>query len=151
MTIPIACFMVSLGQDGRVLSQKALPKAIPSDRVFMSEVNMADSLSGYTNRSNPDRIDPGDGKLVTKEEISEGHVGWQACEHTASSLGCPNRSFSVKMYFLSLGGERGAVFWLTFLGGFMLCELFYTIQSWWLGVWAQQYENHSPLEVSASL
>lgn len=63
------------------------------------------------------------------EEVVEGHVGWN----------------SIKLYLLNLGGIP---FWLCFVGGILLCDLFNIIQTWWLGHWAHEYEILNPLDIS---
>lgn len=47
---------------------------------------------------------------------------------------------SVKLYFSNLGGQHSFLFWLLCVTGFGLSEASNTIQSWWLGYWASQYD-----------
>lgn len=56
----------------------------------------------------------------------------------------------MKLYFSSLGGDSPIIFWSLFLGGMLLSAIVQTVQAWYLGFWAQQYELHDPSEVSAA-
>jgi hypothetical protein len=87
-----------------------------------------------------DQIDPsglknettkGDGKLMVAEEIQEGHVSWQA----------------LKLFFAGLGGNHPVLFWIVFIGGLFFTDFINTIQTWWLGFWASQYDDHKSYEV----
>ena len=83
MTRPIADFVVSLGSDGRVKSQGPPVKALKTNETLFFEA--LEESGGSQNTSiqvAPAEIDSRDskGKLVMKEEISEGHVGFQARE-----------------------------------------------------------------------
>ncbi|KAG6822224.1 hypothetical protein H0H92_014741, partial [Tricholoma furcatifolium] len=51
------------------------------------------------------------------------------------------------MYFFSLGGNNPILFFVTIITGLILCELFTTAQTWYLGHWASQYDNHPTSEV----
>lgn len=85
MASPIADFVVSIGADGRILSQGTLSKALASNKKLSAElkeesdeIRKADDEVDATEPDEPAK--KGDGKLVVAEEIAEGHVGWPACE-----------------------------------------------------------------------
>ena len=87
MASPIADFVVSLGTDGRVQSQGTLSKVLAKDDKLAEE--LAEESEEIKKAENEvDHVDPddeaappkADGKLVVAEEISEGHISWQARE-----------------------------------------------------------------------
>ncbi|KAI0711030.1 hypothetical protein C8T65DRAFT_739602 [Cerioporus squamosus] len=139
MASPIADFIVSLGTDGRVQSQGTLSKILAKDD------KLAEELAEETEEikkaeTEVDHVDPDDdaapqktdGKLIVAEEISEGHVSWQA----------------LRMYLSSMGGGYTLVFWFSVIGFLCLCELLGTLETWWLGYWAQQYEDQDQSDVN---
>lgn len=80
MTSPLADFVVTLGSNGRVLKQESFVKANRDDSQLVVDLDEDDVLV-----SNNDKLDQpeaqnkqSDGKLVMEEEVSVGHVGWQA-------------------------------------------------------------------------
>ncbi len=87
MASPIADFVVSLGTDGRVHSQGTLSKVLAKDDKLAEEL-AEESEEIKKAETEVDHVDPGDefaptkadGKLIVAEEISEGHVSWQARE-----------------------------------------------------------------------
>jgi hypothetical protein len=54
---------------------------------------------------------------------------------------------AVQMYLSSMSGAWGVLFWLSLVGGTLVCEALNPLQTWWLGYWAQQYETHAPGDV----
>ncbi|KAF9807084.1 hypothetical protein IEO21_08395 [Rhodonia placenta] len=136
MATPIAEFVVSLGTDGRIVSQGSLSKALARDKKLSEEV--ADENQEIKKAENEvDHGEPNveakksDGKLILAEEVSVGHVSWAA----------------LRMFFSSLGGGHPFLFWMLCVGTLALSELADTIQTWFLGFWARQYEDHDPSEV----
>ena len=87
MASPIADFVVSFGTDGRVQSQGTLSKVLAKDDKLAEEL-AEESEEIKKAETEVDHVDPddeaappkADGKLVVAEEISEGHISWQACE-----------------------------------------------------------------------
>ncbi len=81
---PIADFVIALGNDGRIISQGSLEKALHEDGELLEELKVDEEAVKHTD----DEIDKAkiddqaqkDGKLVVAEEIGEGHVGWNACK-----------------------------------------------------------------------
>lgn len=58
------------------------------------------------------------------------------------------KSVSVGLYLRGLYGNYPILFFLAYVGGYFLCQLIVTGQTWYLGFWASQYENHPRSEVS---
>jgi len=85
---PVADFVVSLGQDGRILCQGTLSEALKSNKALLKkakaeegEVAKADEI---VDDVFPDIPEGKGGKLILKEEIAEGHVSWSASKPTQS-------------------------------------------------------------------
>ncbi|TBU53541.1 hypothetical protein BD310DRAFT_937787 [Dichomitus squalens] len=141
ITSPIADFVVSLGSDGRVASEGTLSKALAKDqtlsREFGDQREELKKSEGEVDAVEPDdEVAPkkGDGKLIVAEEISEGHVSWQA----------------LRLYLSSMTGGYTLLFWLGVLVLLGLCEFFNVVETWWLGYWAQQYEDTNPSDVDVA-
>jgi hypothetical protein len=84
MTSPIADFVVSLGTDGRIVSQGSLSAALKLNKGLSTEVREEKKLL----ERGEEEVDPqaptlpsnkGNGKLIVAEEISEGRVSRSAC------------------------------------------------------------------------
>jgi hypothetical protein len=87
MTSTIADFVVSLGSDGRVISQGTLSTALKLNKALSAEVE-ADKqdeqlVEEVMDAETPNALAKPGGKLVVAEEIAEGHVSFDASE-TAS-------------------------------------------------------------------
>lgn len=54
------------------------------------------------------------------------------------------------MFLSSLGGGHQVIFWILCAGTLVLSELSDTMQTWFLGYWARQYEERDPSEVKVS-
>jgi hypothetical protein len=89
MTAPVADYVISLGVDGRVRSRGTVKEALARDSVFKRElaqeekelkkaedVDSEDESAATAAEAVPAQT--GDGKLIMKEEIAEGHVSWAA-------------------------------------------------------------------------
>ena len=85
---------MSLGTDGRIASQGSLSTALSVNKKLahkvkeeMDEVGKEESTVDQTTDEAAGNAKKSDGKLIVAEEISEGHVGWPACEwcHTTRS------------------------------------------------------------------
>jgi hypothetical protein len=50
-----------------------------------------------------------------------------------------------------MGGGRPLLFFSAFLVGLGLTDAALTLQTWFLGYWASQYDTHSPEEVPVAL
>ena len=85
---PVADFVVSLGSDGRILSQGTLSKALAKNKKLANEMKEeTDELKKAegeidfeepTTDTEADTKPKSDGKLIVAEEVAEGHVGWPA-------------------------------------------------------------------------
>jgi hypothetical protein len=84
MTTPIADFVVSLGSDGRILSQGTMSKALATNKVLIKELKAEESglkrVEEMVDSEVPEVHEGKSGKLMVAEEIAEGHVSWSACE-----------------------------------------------------------------------
>ena len=87
MASPIADFVVSLGTDGRIVSQGSLSKVLAKDDKLSKELaeeqaEMAKAEHEVDVVEPDDEAAPkkSDGKLIVAEEISEGHISWASCE-----------------------------------------------------------------------
>lgn len=82
MASSVAHWVVSLGLDGRIASQKPIDDALRQDPVLLAEVKKDQegleaeeevaAVEGEKTEGKPS------GKLMTTEEIALGHVGWPA-------------------------------------------------------------------------
>ncbi|KAL6299635.1 multidrug resistance-associated ABC transporter [Sparassis latifolia] len=139
MARPIADFVVSLGTDGRILSQGSLSKALEANKKLSAEVveeieEIEKAEHEVDQPPNPDIPANADGKLIVAEEISEGHVEWPA----------------LKMFFANLSGGYHVLFWFALLGSLLSASVLHTLQAWWLGYWARQYEDHDASDIHVS-
>jgi hypothetical protein len=140
MACPIAHFVVSLGVDGRIVSQGSVSDALARNKNLVTNIAEDKKVMKKANeeidpKEPKDQVAKGDGKLTVAEEIQEGHVSWKA----------------LKLFFVGLGGDRPFIFWVVFLGGLFSTDIINTIQTWWLGFWASQYDQHKAYEVDVPL
>ncbi|KAG5648264.1 hypothetical protein DXG03_006223 [Asterophora parasitica] len=136
MTRPIAGFVVSMGIDGTIQCQGSVSDAILGDPLLGEELEEEEKViakvEGEVDAQIPaDEPKSADGKLIVAEEIEEGHVSWPA----------------LKLYFRGLGGNHPILFFLVLAIGLLLCELLNTLQTWFLGYWASQYDEHPAAEI----
>ena len=157
MTEPIAEFVVSL-KDGRIASQGTLSVALSKNKALVKEAAKdAEALHREEEDVNADDNDAvegtetkkSDGKLIVAEEIQEGHLSWNSRMLWVSFI-CPDAHPSpVKLYLTALGGNHIMLFFVGYLGAYMVQELASTVQTWYLGYWASQYDIHAPADVNA--
>ncbi|KAF9029722.1 hypothetical protein BDZ89DRAFT_1065204 [Hymenopellis radicata] len=131
---PIADFVVSI-KDGRIVSQGSLSEALKSDETLQEETKVEEEIIAKADQEvdedssspthNEDSAKKPSGQLIIAEEIDEGHVSWSA----------------LNLYFKALGGNHVWLFFLAYIGGLVLTQLLNTVQTWWLGYWASQYEG----------
>ncbi|KAI0650859.1 multidrug resistance-associated ABC transporter [Trametes meyenii] len=139
MASPIAGFVVSLGTDGHIASQGTLSKVLAKDKKLAEELSEEQQEISKAEHE-VDHVEPddetapkkSDGKLVVAEEIAEGHISWPA----------------LKLYLSSMGGGSAPLFWLCVVGFLFICEFVGIFQTYWLGYWAQQYEDKDGSEVN---
>jgi hypothetical protein len=133
MASPVAHFVVSLGINGRVLSQGSVSDPLVQSRLLAAkDENVTEKAADEINFTEPKReTAKDDGKLTGTEEIQEGRLSAQA----------------LSLFFASLGGSHPLLFWITFLIP-LFCKFFiYTFETWWLGFWASQYDHSSEVAV----
>lgn len=86
MLAPLADFVVSIGFDGRILSQGQASDALEKDADLASEAEedqeIVEKREKVENLEGSDRPKNGvpSGQLIAAEEIVEGHIGLSACE-----------------------------------------------------------------------
>ena len=90
MTSPIADFVVSLGSDGRVLSQGTLSKALATSETltmgFKAEEAELHKAEETVDAKIPKVPESRSGNLMVAEEIAEGRVSWSAREFPHPAL-----------------------------------------------------------------
>ncbi|KAI0768310.1 P-loop containing nucleoside triphosphate hydrolase protein [Trametes elegans] len=137
MVSPIADFVVDIGPNGRILSQGTLANALEHNTQLSEEVKEEreeiKKAEHETDIEKPEDVvaKQAAGKLVVDEEIEEGHVEWSAMK-----------------LFISNMSKRPALFWIVYVSGNFVRHLISSVQPWWLGYWAAQYESHPTEEVS---
>src|SRR5437588_2330677 len=92
MASSVAHFVVSLGPNGRIVSQGSISEAIAKDVTFAAEVAKDQEVLEKEAEiidapEEPKANGKSDGKLVMSEEIAEGHVSWPACWFSQNVLG----------------------------------------------------------------
>ena len=136
---PVAEFVVSIGSDGKVVSQGTeLDAALAKDPSLATEAAKDQELAEIAKEEvdGPEiKPKPADGKLVVAEEVAVGHVTWR----------------SVKLLITSLGGQHAVLFFAGVIFSFFTNELLLSFQTWFLGFWGSQYEIHPPSEVNVTL
>ena len=87
MATPLADYVVSLGQDGRIACCGTVSDALKKDKTLAKELaEGARAIKDDEKKidaEEPDEVaKPTDGKLILAEEIAEGHVSWDASGYT---------------------------------------------------------------------
>ncbi|KAI9449921.1 hypothetical protein BJY52DRAFT_1227472 [Lactarius psammicola] len=124
MASPLADYVVSLGKDGRIASRGSVSDALEKDKTLAKELTEGVRVIKDDDKK-IDTEEPGetaklaDGKLILAEEITEGHVSWGA-----------------------------VLFWILFVGGLLLSGTLMTVQTWFMGYWAEQYDIYPPEQVN---
>ncbi|KAF8192829.1 P-loop containing nucleoside triphosphate hydrolase protein [Mycena galopus ATCC 62051] len=134
----VSQFTVSLGVDGRVISQESVHDALSKDVKLNKEaadeqarLTSADELA-TASQPVPEK-QAASGKLIMAEEIMEGDVPWSA----------------VQIYLRALGGRHPVFFFLALLVSSILQNFAGTFQTWYLGYWSSQYDSKPASEVPA--
>ncbi|KAG5341450.1 hypothetical protein C0989_010391 [Termitomyces sp. Mn162] len=103
----IATFVVSLGSDGRILSQGSILDTVVKNSALEAELShkkeieekAEESVDGdVQEQKKPKEYNEERGKLVIEEESGKGHLSWG----------------SLKIYLFALGGKHWALFWTVF-------------------------------------
>ncbi|KAJ6621777.1 hypothetical protein B0H10DRAFT_2015711 [Mycena sp. CBHHK59/15] len=129
---PIAHFIVTFGSDGRVRSQGSISQVAKRGHLT-AQLRKEQEVLDKTDQEidSPAPVPNTDGKLIVAEEIQEGHV-------SASAL---------KMYLLAMAGQYPFLFFFSFFGGLLFNQIFVTLRTWILGIWALQYDYYPVEEV----
>jgi hypothetical protein len=81
------------------------------------------------------------GKLVAKEEIGIGHIGFDACK--CIPLSRPPRTThdfcAVKLFLFNVGGRMPVLWWGGFFAAVIITKVGSTWDAWYLGMWQQVY------------
>ena len=81
MISKVAQYVVSLGLDGRIVSQGTLAEALSHDSKLLAEVaeeNEIEEKAGIIDPPEEGKTVPKEGKLVVAEEVALGRVSWPA-------------------------------------------------------------------------
>jgi hypothetical protein len=144
---------VSLGVDGRIISQGSVHDALAKDVKFSIEASddqaRLEAADEGVNTSLAEKRAAG-GKLIVSEEIMEGAVPWSAGQSTlfmSSARNLISISYPVQMYLRALGSKYPTAFWVALLVSSILQNFAGTLQTWYLGYWSSQYDTRPAAEV----
>ncbi|KAH9016815.1 P-loop containing nucleoside triphosphate hydrolase protein, partial [Lactarius pseudohatsudake] len=137
MATPLADYVVSLGKDGRIASRGSVSDALKKDKTLAKELvegtrAIKDDEKKIDSEEPDETVKSADGKLILAEEISEGNVSWDA----------------VKLFINGLGGAHPVLFWILFPVCLLLCDTSMTVQTWFMGYWAEQYDIYPPEQIN---
>ncbi|KAH9019338.1 hypothetical protein EDB83DRAFT_2508436 [Lactarius deliciosus] len=139
MATPLADYVVFLEKDGRIASRGSVSDALKKDKMLAKVLAEGTSTIEDNEKINSEKPDEtaklADGKLILAEEISEGNVSWDA----------------VKLFINGLGGVHPVLFWIVYAGGMLLFSTLMTVQTWFMGYWAEQYSIYPPEQVDITL
>ncbi|KAH9851409.1 multidrug resistance-associated ABC transporter [Lenzites betulinus] len=133
---PIADFVVALGSDGRIAGQGSLDKTLQEDSELLSELGAEEEqLKNAREELDKPELEgkSKNGKLVVDEEIKEGQVGWD----------------TLQLFFMN-ASKTPILYWAVYMLLMAVTHSFFNSQSYYLGIWAAQYETHAPSEVSVA-
>ncbi|KAJ6606134.1 hypothetical protein DFH09DRAFT_1119386 [Mycena vulgaris] len=133
---PIAGFVVSVGSDGRILSQGSISDALAKNRDLALEVVEEAKTLTLEEEIVDGSLEnlQASGKLVVAEEIAIGHVSWAV----------------LKIYGSALGGQH-PVFYLVLLAICMfVTDSLINLKTWYLGYFASQYESNDASQVNVT-
>ncbi|KAH9030174.1 hypothetical protein EDB84DRAFT_1562614 [Lactarius hengduanensis] len=160
MATPLADYVVSLGKDGRIASRGSVSDAIKKDKTLAKELAegtrvIKDDENKIDSQEPDETVKQADGKLILAEEIAEGHVSWDAGERAVQRFRISDgeahfvllNKNEVKLFISGLGGAHPVLFWIVFVGGMLLCDTLMTVQTWFMGYWAEQYVIYPPDQV----
>ncbi|KAJ7891356.1 P-loop containing nucleoside triphosphate hydrolase protein [Mycena olivaceomarginata] len=135
LTQPIAGFIVSMGSDGCIQSQGTVSEVLAKSHDLALELigdkynldKRREVVDDPPSNSKP----PASGKLVIAEEIEIGHVSWAA----------------LKLYVSALGGQNPLFYFIGLILCMIATDSLINLQTWYLGYFASQYEEHDGSEV----
>ncbi|KZT36414.1 P-loop containing nucleoside triphosphate hydrolase protein [Sistotremastrum suecicum HHB10207 ss-3] len=135
---PIADYVISLGPNGKIVSQGTVDEALKKNHALKAEIEAekdalrreeeVEALEGSSDDVDTSEKSAKAGKLIVAEEMAIGHVTWA----------------SVNLYISSLGGP---FFFVAFFVGAIIESLFDVITKWFYGYWSSQYEGKKASEV----
>ncbi|KZT67065.1 P-loop containing nucleoside triphosphate hydrolase protein [Daedalea quercina L-15889] len=133
---PIAEYVVAVGLDGHVSGEDSVASALEHDSKLAAEVakeekKLAKEEMSTGNEVQSETTQKAVGRLIIEEEVEVGHVGWSA----------------MRLYLHALGGEHQVFFWLSFMGSLVIFNALNNLQTWFLGYWARQYDEHDAADV----
>ncbi|KAJ7246793.1 hypothetical protein B0H12DRAFT_753891 [Mycena haematopus] len=140
LAAPIADFTISIGLNGRIMSQGSVAQALQHDIRLAEEANAdLQVMEQVVDAAETAELKPADakadaktdGKLILAEEVQLGRVRWSA----------------VGLYLHGLGGWG---FYAIFLGFYTFSHLAQVYETWYLGYFASLYETSPPGSVSVS-
>ncbi|KAF9257856.1 P-loop containing nucleoside triphosphate hydrolase protein [Marasmius fiardii PR-910] len=137
LVAPLADFVVSV-KDGKIMSQGSLDAALREVESLVEEVEEKtvelknDEETAEGEAQSDDTAKPGsDGKLIVAEEVQFGRVG----------------SSSAKLYASAFGGHHPFLTVGLCIGGLLAASGLNVMQTWYLGLWAKQYDIMPPSTV----
>ncbi|KAJ7700789.1 P-loop containing nucleoside triphosphate hydrolase protein [Mycena rosella] len=132
LTQPIAEFVVSMGSDGRILSQGTVSDALAKNH------DLALVVHGVKTQTLHEEIADGSlekrqtkGKLVLAEEVALGHLSWD----------------TLKFYMSAQGGGHPIFYFITLGICMLITDSLVSLQTWYLGHFASQYDDNDVSEV----
>ncbi|VDC03809.1 unnamed protein product [Peniophora sp. CBMAI 1063] len=134
---PIADFVVALGNNGSIAARGSYKEVLSKDKELAHEAVQEEEKLARVEEEVEEFVDAdeqemaSDGKLIVKEEVAEGHVSLHA----------------LTLFWGALGGRHPILFWATFLGGVFSYHALSSLQSFWLGRWAEAYTRPEPVDV----
>ncbi|KAH9166802.1 hypothetical protein EDB89DRAFT_2075433 [Lactarius sanguifluus] len=153
MATPLAEYVVSLGKDSLIASHGSVSDALKKDKTLAKELAegtraIKDEEKKIDSEEPDETARPAGGKLILAEEISEGNVSWDAGEHAVQPFRIsdgevhfvPLKKYEVKLFINGLGRGHPVLFWITYAGGMLLFSTLMTVQTWFMGYWAEQYD-----------
>ena len=135
--------------NGRVVNAGTIPEVLAHDLSLKNELEeesaeleilgVGDPPSSTTNGPSA-----AGGKLIMAEEAEVGHVGWKVCKYLFylnSRPGEPHLRI-VGLLLKALGGGFPVLYFISFVGVDLVSRSIYSFQTWYLGFWASQYQDH---------
>jgi hypothetical protein len=136
LTLPAAGFVVSIGLDGSITAHETTlgNSFVPAlDPVSMSGEYIQEPTGSSEVADSQTKV--ADEKFVVSEDVSDGHVTWR----------------SLELLLIGLGGSHPAMFVLIWVSGTLTTEFVITLQTWFLGLWGSQYNDHLPTQINLLL
>lgn len=151
----MADLVVSVGSNGLVASQGSVSEALTKDYLLAAEaqkveriIEKEEQVIDSDEKAPQTEVKP-TGQLIQKEEVAEGRISWGHCEWQSwSTMYTLLRVLGIVKWFFGTFG--GFAFWSSWFLACGLAELVNTFQTWWLGLWARQYDTHGASDVDVA-